>query len=123
MCWLSLFKDGTGALGLSALRTSYLQAAMAIGIGAGSVAAGYFFQQTNRVRIYLRWLELAGLSGGLRSSCVLPHLGYWTVFGVLAALGFFAGFFAVPINALIQHQPPIERRGSVIATANFYFRG
>jgi acyl-[acyl-carrier-protein]-phospholipid O-acyltransferase/long-chain-fatty-acid--[acyl-carrier-protein] ligase len=32
---------GTEVLGLTAIRTSYLQAAMALGIGAGSVAAGY----------------------------------------------------------------------------------
>jgi acyl-[acyl-carrier-protein]-phospholipid O-acyltransferase/long-chain-fatty-acid--[acyl-carrier-protein] ligase len=106
---------GTGALGLSALRTSYLQAAMAIGIGIGSVAAGYF--SNKKIEYGFIPLGAAGISAAC-AALALPHLGYWTVFGVLAALGFFAGFFAVPINALIQHQPPIERRGSVIATAN-----
>jgi acyl-[acyl-carrier-protein]-phospholipid O-acyltransferase / long-chain-fatty-acid--[acyl-carrier-protein] ligase len=106
---------GTSALGLTALRTSYLQAAMAVGIGAGSVAAGYF---SNR-QIEYGFIPLG--AGGMAAACAalaMPHLGYWTVFAELGALGFFAGFFAVPINALIQHQPPIERRGSVIATAN-----
>src|SRR5271155_5930599 len=36
----------------------------------------------------------------------------------LALLGFFGGFFAVPLNALIQHRPPPEKRGGVIAAAN-----
>ncbi len=106
---------GTGALGLTALRTSYLQAAMAVGIGAGSVAAGYFSNQ----QIEYGFIPFG--AGGMAAACgalSFAHLGYWTVFLELAALGFFAGFFAVPINALIQRLPPIERRGSVIATAN-----
>jgi acyl-[acyl-carrier-protein]-phospholipid O-acyltransferase / long-chain-fatty-acid--[acyl-carrier-protein] ligase len=106
---------GTGPLGLSALRTSYLQAAMAVGIGAGSVAAGYFSNK----QIEYGFIPFG--AGGMALACAalsFAHLGYWTVFSELAALGFFAGFFAVPINALIQHLPPIERRGSVIATAN-----
>ncbi len=106
---------GTGALGLTALRTSYLQAAMAVGIGAGSVAAGYFSNE----QIEYGFIPLG--AGGMALACAalsFAHLGYWTVFSELAALGFFAGFFAVPINALIQRLPPIERRGSVIATAN-----
>jgi acyl-[acyl-carrier-protein]-phospholipid O-acyltransferase/long-chain-fatty-acid--[acyl-carrier-protein] ligase len=106
---------GTGALGLTALRTSYLQAAMAVGIGVGSVATGYFSNE----QIEYGFIPLG--AGGMALACAalsFAHLGYWTVFSELAALGFFAGFFAVPINALIQRLPPIERRGSVIATAN-----
>lgn len=106
---------GTGALGLTALRTSYLQAAMAVGIGAGSIAAGYFSNE----QIEYGFIPFG--AGGMAAACAalsVAHLGYWTVFSELAALGFFAGFFAVPINALIQRLPPIERRGSVIATAN-----
>jgi acyl-[acyl-carrier-protein]-phospholipid O-acyltransferase / long-chain-fatty-acid--[acyl-carrier-protein] ligase len=106
---------GTGALGLTALRTSYLQAAMAVGIGAGSVAAGYFSNK----QIEYGFIPFG--AAGMAAACAalsFEHLGYWTVFSELAALGFFAGFFAVPINALIQRLPPIERRGSVIATAN-----
>jgi acyl-[acyl-carrier-protein]-phospholipid O-acyltransferase/long-chain-fatty-acid--[acyl-carrier-protein] ligase len=106
---------GTEVLGLTAVRTSYLQAAMALGIGTGSVAAGYFSNKT----IEYGFVPLG--AGGMALACAalsIPHIGYWTVFAELAALGLFAGFFAVPINALIQHLPPIERRGSVIATAN-----
>jgi acyl-[acyl-carrier-protein]-phospholipid O-acyltransferase/long-chain-fatty-acid--[acyl-carrier-protein] ligase len=106
---------GTEVLGLSALRTSYLQAAMALGIGSGSVAAGYFSNRT----IEYGFVPLG--AAGMAATCAalsFSHLGYWTVFAELAGLGFSAGFFAVPINALIQHLPPIERRGSVIATAN-----
>jgi acyl-[acyl-carrier-protein]-phospholipid O-acyltransferase/long-chain-fatty-acid--[acyl-carrier-protein] ligase len=33
-------------------------------------------------------------------------------------LGFWAGFFAVPVNALIQHEPEEENKGGIIAAAN-----
>ena len=36
----------------------------------------------------------------------------------LGLLGFFGGFYAVPLNALIQHRPDPERKGGVIAAAN-----
>ena len=36
----------------------------------------------------------------------------------LGLLGFFGGFFAVPLNALIQHRPRREEKGGVIAAAN-----
>src|SRR5262249_37249253 len=37
---------------------------------------------------------------------------------LLAALGFFGGFFIVPISALIQHRPDEKDKGGVIASAN-----
>jgi acyl-[acyl-carrier-protein]-phospholipid O-acyltransferase/long-chain-fatty-acid--[acyl-carrier-protein] ligase len=86
-----------------------------LGIGSGSVAVGYFSNRT----IEYGFVPLG--AAGMAATCAalsFSHLGYWTVFAELAGLGFSAGFFAVPINALIQHLPPIERRGSVIATAN-----
>ncbi len=33
-------------------------------------------------------------------------------------LGFWAGFFAVPVNALIQHRPAEKDKGGIIAAAN-----
>ncbi|MBI3406239.1 MAG: AMP-binding protein, partial [Acidobacteria bacterium] len=40
------------------------------------------------------------------------------VIALLGLLGFFAGFAAVPLNALIQHRPDEARKGGVIAAAN-----
>ena len=45
-------------------------------------------------------------------------LGIWSVRLDLAMLGFFGGFYAVPLNALIQHRPAREQKGGVIAAAN-----
>src|SRR5258708_30284313 len=54
----------------------------------------------------------------LSATLARPHLSYLSVAIQLAALGFFGGFYAVPINALIQHRPEPERKGGVIAAAN-----
>jgi hypothetical protein len=48
----------------------------------------------------------------------LPGWTFWKAAGLLAALGFSAGFFIVPLNALLQHRPAPEVKGSVIAMAN-----
>ena len=37
---------------------------------------------------------------------------------LLGLLGFWAGFFAVPVNALIQHRPSASDKGGIIAAAN-----
>jgi acyl-[acyl-carrier-protein]-phospholipid O-acyltransferase/long-chain-fatty-acid--[acyl-carrier-protein] ligase len=106
---------GHDVLRVDEAHISYLQAAVGIGIGVGSFVAGY-------------------LSGGKIEYGLIPlgALGM-TVFGALlynpghtvqsagahlALLGFFGGFFAVPLNALIQHRPRPEEKGGVIAAAN-----
>src|SRR5712692_772139 len=106
---------GHDVLHINEARISYLQAAVGIGIGLGSLAAGY-------------------LSGGKIEYGLIPMgAAGMTVFGFLvgrhglslanastdlALLGFFGGFYAVPINALIQHRPHPADKGSVIAAAN-----
>ena len=106
---------GTDVLGLSAVRTSYLQAAMALGIGAGSLAAGY----ASGKKIEYGFVPPAAAAMAIVCAALAwPGISYRAVLTELALLGFFAGFFAVPINALIQRQPPAEDRGGVIATAN-----
>src|SRR6185437_13155917 len=45
------------------------------------------------------------------------HLTFFGVGVRLALLGFFGGFFAVPVNALIQRRPESGHRGAVLATA------
>jgi acyl-[acyl-carrier-protein]-phospholipid O-acyltransferase / long-chain-fatty-acid--[acyl-carrier-protein] ligase len=106
---------GHDVLHVDEAHISLLQAGVGIGIGIGSFAAGY-------------------LSGGKIEYGLIPigAIGM-TVFGALlynpghslhsaawhlGLLGFFGGFFAVPLNALIQHRPRREEKGGVIAAAN-----
>ena len=96
-------------------RAGILQAAVAIGIGFGSLAAGYL--SSGKVEYGLIPLGSVGMTllGILLSA---RSLSFTQVLALLAALGFSAGFFAVPVNALIQHRPDGKDKGGVIAAAN-----
>jgi len=96
-------------------KASYLQAAVAIGIGFGSFAAGYL--SGGKIETGLIPLGAVGLTvcAALMGQ---PALSFVAVATGLAALGFFGGFFIVPISALLQHRPAAEQRGGVLAAAN-----
>lgn len=97
------------------MKSSYLQAATAIGIGLGSFAAGYL--SGGKIETGLIPLGAAGLT----LCCALlgrTGLSFGAVAANLSALGFFGGFFIVPISALLQHRPDAGRRGAVLAAAN-----
>jgi len=106
---------GSDVLHISSTRTGILQAAVAIGIGLGSLTAGYL--SSGKVEYGLIPLGSVGMTvfGILLSG---PNLSFTHVLVLLSALGFAAGFFAVPVNALIQHRPDEKDRGGVIAAAN-----
>ena len=106
---------GRDVLHVTATHGSYLQAAIAIGIGLGSLAAGYLSGE----KIEYGLIPLGGIGITVFGFLLaLPGLTFVTVLTLLAALGFFGGFFIVPISALLQHRPEEQHRGSVLATAN-----
>jgi len=94
--------------------SGYLQGGMLVGVGVGSLAAG--FLSGGKIEYGLIPLGMAGLT---LFSALLSHAG----FGVaafswgLGLLGFFGGFYNVPVNAIIQHRPDADKKGKVIATA------
>jgi acyl-[acyl-carrier-protein]-phospholipid O-acyltransferase / long-chain-fatty-acid--[acyl-carrier-protein] ligase len=106
---------GRDILHVHATEGGYLQAAIAIGIGLGSLAAGYL--SGGKIEYGLIPLGALGITvfGFLLA---LPGISFHSVLGFLAALGFFGGFFIVPISALLQHRPEEQHRGGVLATAN-----
>jgi MFS family permease len=106
---------GHDVLRVNETQISYLQAAVGIGIGTGSLAAGYI----SRGKIESRLVPLGAIGMTVFGFVVSRHgLGIWPVRVDLCLLGFFGGFYAVPLNALIQHRPPPEQKGGVIAAAN-----
>jgi acyl-[acyl-carrier-protein]-phospholipid O-acyltransferase/long-chain-fatty-acid--[acyl-carrier-protein] ligase len=106
---------GRDVLHVASTRGSLLQAAIAVGIGLGSLAAGYL--SGGKIEYGLIPLGAIGITvfGFLLA---LQGLPFHTVLIFLASLGFFGGFFIVPISALLQHRPEEEHRGGVLATAN-----
>ena len=106
---------GNDILKISSSKTSLLQAAIAVGIGVGSLAAGY--ASGNKIEYGLIPLGSIGMTV-FAVWLSFPGLSFEIVLGVLAALGFAAGFFVVPLNALIQHRPNESQKGGVIAASN-----
>ncbi len=106
---------GHDVLRVNEKEISYLQAAVGIGIGLGSLAAGYL----SRGKIENRLVPIGGIGMTVFGFLVsMPGIGIWPVRVDLCLLGFFGGFYAVPLNALIQHRPRREEKGGVIAAAN-----
>lgn len=106
---------GSDVLLVGPRQNGYLQATLAIGIGVGSLAAGYL--SGNKIEYGLIPLGALGMTAA-GAALAIPHLTYWEVAALLAVIGGFAGFFAVPINALIQHRPSPEEKGGIIAATN-----
>lgn len=106
---------GTDTLQVGAIRTSYMQVALAIGVGVGSFAAGYF--SGGKIEYGLVPLGALGLTV-FSAALWQPGLTYRGALTHLTLLGFFGGFFIVPISAIMQHRPDKGRRGAVLATGN-----
>jgi acyl-[acyl-carrier-protein]-phospholipid O-acyltransferase/long-chain-fatty-acid--[acyl-carrier-protein] ligase len=112
---LNLFFYGDGVLRVKEEQISLLSVALALGIGFGSVAAGYL----SGGKIEYGLVPLGGL--GMSVVCMtlaVPHPTFKSAFIQLALLGFTGGFFIVPVSALLQHRPPREKKGEVLAAAN-----
>ena len=106
---------GERVLHVPGSESAKLQAAIAIGIGVGSYAAGAL----SGGKIEYGLVPLGGLGMTLFGFLLsLPQLSFNQILGLLAALGFSGGFFIVPISALIQHRPDEKDKGGVIASAN-----
>jgi acyl-[acyl-carrier-protein]-phospholipid O-acyltransferase/long-chain-fatty-acid--[acyl-carrier-protein] ligase len=115
LLFLNLFTYGRFTLACDKQHIGYLQAALAIGIGVGSVAAGYL--SGGKIEYGLVPMGLIGIT---TFSALLARsaIGYQAVLWHISALGFFAGFYAVPINAIMQHRPRKEEKAGVLAAAN-----
>jgi acyl-[acyl-carrier-protein]-phospholipid O-acyltransferase/long-chain-fatty-acid--[acyl-carrier-protein] ligase len=105
---------GKDVLHLNDAHISWLQAALAIGIGAGSLAAG--FLSGGKIEYGLVPLGMAGLTifAALLSQM---NLFFGGVLLNLGLLGFFGGLYSVPLNAIIQFRPADRNKGAVIAAS------
>jgi len=111
----SVIDYGENVLHIGEVRTTYLLAALAIGIGLGSFAAG--FLSGGKIEYGLVPLGSLGISG-FAALLWHPALTFGQILGTVSALGFFGGFFIVPISAILQHRPGGKEKGVVLAAAN-----
>jgi acyl-[acyl-carrier-protein]-phospholipid O-acyltransferase/long-chain-fatty-acid--[acyl-carrier-protein] ligase len=106
---------GPDVLHVGQTKTGYLNAMLAVGIGIGSMAAGWVSE--NKIEYGLIPLGSIGMTCTGLALGITPH-GMAGSAELLGMLGFWAGFFAVPVNALIQHKPAEQDKGGIIAAAN-----
>jgi acyl-[acyl-carrier-protein]-phospholipid O-acyltransferase/long-chain-fatty-acid--[acyl-carrier-protein] ligase len=113
---LNIVLYATDLLQVDEARSSYLLASLSLGIGAGSYLAG-----TASGKKIEMGMILPGLTGIVLATGALfaPGLSYEAVMALLVVLGICAGFFVVPVNALIQNRPKPEVKGRVIGASNF----
>ncbi len=112
---LNLFFFGANVLHVDETKIGILNVALALGIGLGSAAAGYL--SGGKIEYGLVPLGAFGLSifSALLAS---PQFSLRGDLVLLALLGFFGGFFIVPVSALLQHRPDKTKKGEMLATAN-----
>jgi acyl-[acyl-carrier-protein]-phospholipid O-acyltransferase/long-chain-fatty-acid--[acyl-carrier-protein] ligase len=103
------------SLGLSEVYGGYLFLMTAIGIGLGSFSAGHFSGK----HVELGFVPMATLGVALCYFSLYFFVGHMVlVVLTLFLMGFFGGFFIVPIDAFIQEASPRGDRGQNVATAN-----
>jgi acyl-[acyl-carrier-protein]-phospholipid O-acyltransferase/long-chain-fatty-acid--[acyl-carrier-protein] ligase len=112
---LNIVLYATDILQVGEAHSSYLLAALSLGIGAGSFLAGYASGRKIEMGMILPGLTGIVLVLG---ALFAPGLGYSAVLLLLFALGVCAGFFVVPVNALIQNRPKPEVKGRVLGASN-----
>ena len=112
---MNLMIYGQDVLRLTQAQNAYLTLALALGIGVGSVAAGY----ASRGKIEYRLVPIGAAGLALCSIPMgLAGVGLPVFVACLAGLGFSAGLFIVPIAAVLQHRPAPEDKGAVQGAAN-----
>jgi acyl-[acyl-carrier-protein]-phospholipid O-acyltransferase/long-chain-fatty-acid--[acyl-carrier-protein] ligase len=105
---LDLFFYGSYVLHVGDTAIGLFNVALALGIGAGSVAAGY--ASSRKIEHGLVPLGALGISA-VSAALSIPGWQPDAVRVWLAILGFAGGFFIVPVSTILQHDPVPSQRG------------
>lgn len=101
---------------LSELRVSLMIALVGLGVGIGSLLAGYLSGH----RVELGLVPIGGIAMSLLIfvPAVKLQSASWMV-GILFSIGVAAGLYIVPLYSLMQHRAPKKAKGNVVAASNF----
>jgi len=102
-------------LKVSDQQVAYLLAAVGVSVGIGSLSAGYLSK--SRIRIELSRIGAISMVLALLLAGLAP-VSYWVMLTSLVWLGLSAGFYAIPLQSLMQTLPIPGHRGRVLATSN-----
>ena len=96
--------------------TSYIVGVVALGIGIGSPLVGYL----SGGKIELGLVPIGALGMMLATTAAAFFLDEVAFFiACIALIGFFTGFYLVPLFSMLQHRSPKTSKGDSIATSNF----
>lgn len=113
---LNLFFYATYVLHVGDTFIALLNIALALGIGLGSVAAGYASgEKIEHGLVPLGAVALSIVSAILAGPAWRPD----AVLAWMGLMGFAGGFFIVPVSAILQHSPERSQKGEVLAAANW----
>lgn len=115
MLAILILPDYRDLLQVSAIKASVLLGILGVSIGLGSVGAGLISGKHIEPR-----LIPAGAIGMTLFFALLgiAPLNFTLVAALIAGAGIFAGFYIVPLQALLQHLSPADERGRFLGTAN-----
>jgi acyl-[acyl-carrier-protein]-phospholipid O-acyltransferase/long-chain-fatty-acid--[acyl-carrier-protein] ligase len=108
------------ALHAGEAQTGVLMASLALGIGAGSLAAGRI--SDGHIEPGLVPVGALGMAAGSFVLAFAAH-SVGVAAGALFATGLMGGLFVVPLNAILQDRPAEGERGRVLASANLLNTG
>lgn len=112
---MNLVLYGQNVLALTESQIGMLNAALAVGIGIGGVAAGY----ASKGRIHYKLVPFGAMIMSLATFPMgLPNVSAAVFYTCLIVLGLGGGFFIVPITAVLQHSPRPENKGAVQGAAS-----
>jgi len=112
---------GIQQFGLSKSVTSYLIVDQLVGLAVGGLISG-------RIASGERWSRVLGPSSILMGAMMLalaavPRLAapvqVPVVFALIGLMGIFGGVFLIPVESFIQVRPSPDRKGAILAAANF----
>jgi acyl-[acyl-carrier-protein]-phospholipid O-acyltransferase/long-chain-fatty-acid--[acyl-carrier-protein] ligase len=114
---LNIFLYAKQMMNASPQASGVLVVAVAVGIGLGSFLAGVL----SRRRVELRLVPWGAIGMGLFSVDLLwAYQSMPRLLFDLFMLGMSAGFYDIPLSALVQWRSPRAERGRILATINFF---
>lgn len=113
---LAIKAEGVSESQRAELRVSVLIAMVGLGIGVGSLLAGYL----SGSKLELGLVPIGGIGLVLVTGLLAFSLdNVYMMFGCLIALGVFAGLYVVPMYTMMQQRAPKAQKGVIVATSNF----
>jgi acyl-[acyl-carrier-protein]-phospholipid O-acyltransferase/long-chain-fatty-acid--[acyl-carrier-protein] ligase len=121
---ITLLMDNLGLqyFRISPWATSMTKILFLVGIAIGGALSTVFAKGPRFFRIFIPTFYVMGIILVLLPplALILPaHVATWVVFGMLGLFGVFGGTLLIPLESTIQIRPLPERKGRVIAAANF----